>query len=457
MKKTTVLLSMMLLAGFVCMPSSLSAAGKLNGTLKLDSAAASPAPLPAAPQAKKQQWASRAEYDAFQAFVKEKDPQGRIKLIQAFIAKYPKSDFLANAYVAEMQTYVQMGSGHTGDATAAANKALADDPNNLEALSYLSFTFPYTFKPGPDASAELAKAAQNAQHGLEVLQNLQKPAGITEQQFEQYVQPKKKRAVFNVAAGFAALQQKNYNQAIKSLEAAAQDEPDNLLIYSFLGQAYYNESPREINKAIWNLAKASAMAESSNSPNAAQLKKFYSQVYEAQHGSNAGEDTLLASVKSQQSMPADFAVAPPPEHAPTGNTSIDGFYKVEDAIMVGGNTAEQNWAQLKGQPMGMVGHVDSVEPGTDPKTYLVRVDITPESQAKDGTFDIVLQDSQPGVNLLQAGDPVQFTGDIASYSTTPNFTLTLNDVKIDPSVLKMAQERKAAADQKKKAAAKKGK
>jgi tetratricopeptide (TPR) repeat protein len=460
MKKTTVLLSMMLLAGFALLPSSLSAAGKLNGTLMLKSTAASPAPVPAAPQAKKQQWASRAEYDDFQAFVKEKDPQGRIKLIQAFIAKYPKSDFLANAYVAEMQTYVQMGSAHTSDAAAAADKALGADPNNLDALSYLSFTFPYTFKPeSANASAELSKAGQNAQHGLEVLQNLQKPPGVTDEQFEAYVKPKTKRAVFNIALGFVAVQQKNYNQAIKSLEAAAQDEPSNVLIYSLLGQAYYNESPREINKAIWNLAKATTLAESGNSPNAAQLKKFYSQVYEAQHGSNAGGDKVLADAKTQQSMPAGFSVAPPPEHAKTGNVNLDAFYKIEDAIAVGGDTAEQNWEQLKGQPLGLVGHVDSVQPGPDPKTFLVRVDITPDSQGQEGTYDIVLQDSQPGVKLLQAGDALRFQGTIESYSTTPNFTLTLSSVTIDQSVLKMAQERAAAEAQKKKAAAaaKKGK
>jgi hypothetical protein len=458
MKKTTVLLSMMLLAGSACMPSSLSAAGKLNGTLMLNSAAASPVPVPAAPQAKQQQWKSRAEYDDFQAFVKETDAQGRIKLIQAFIAKYPSSDFLANAYVAEMQTYVQMGSAHTSNALAAANKALSADPNNLDALSYLSFTFPYTFKPTePNASAELTKAGQNAKHGLEVLQNLQTPPGVTEQQFEAYVKPKTKRAVFNIVAGFVALQQKNYNQAIKSLEAAAQDEPSNVLIYSFLGQAYYNESPREINKAIWNLAKATTLAESSNSPNAAQLKKFYGQVYEAQHGSNSGEDNVLADAKSQQSMPADFAVAPPPEHAKTGNVNLDAFYKIEDAIAVGGDTAEQNWAQLKGQPLGLVGHVDSVEPGADPKTYLVRVDITQDSQSKDATFDIVLEDSQPNAGDLQPGDPLQFQGTIASYTMTPNFILTLSEAKIDESVLKMARERAAAAAQKKKVAGKKGK
>jgi tetratricopeptide (TPR) repeat protein len=456
MKKTTVLFSMMLLAGLLSLPSSMSAAGKLEGTLMLFPAAASPAPVPAAAQAKAPQWSSRAEYDAYQAFVKEADAQKRISLIQDFIQKYPKSDFLGNVYVAEMQTYIQLKQ--TDEAVASAKKALGADPNSLEALSYLSLLFPYTFKAkSADASAELAQAEKDAQHGLEVLQNIQKPANVTEQQFEAYIKPKTKRAIFNAAAGFVALQQKNYNQAIKSLEAAAQDEPNNLLVYSLLGQAYYNESPREINKAVWSLARATALAESSNSPNAAQLKKSFSQVYEAQHGSNAGEDKILEQAKSSETMPADFAVAAAPEHAKTGDVNLDAFYKIEDAITVGGDTAQQNWSQLKGQPLGLVGHVDSVQPGSDPKSFLVRVDITPKSTSAEGTYDIVLQDSQPGVNLLQAGDPLQFQGNIESYSMTPNFTLTLNDVRIDESVLTMAQERKAAADQKKKGAAKKGK
>lgn len=454
MKKTTVLFSMMLLAGFFCMPNSLRAARKLAGTLGVHPSAASPAPAPAAPQAKKQQWKSRAEYDAFQAFVKEKDAKKRISLIQAFIEKYPKSDFLANAYVAEMQTYAQLSQ--TDQAIAAAKKALGADANNLDALSYLSFTFPYTFKASDgSASTELSEAKQHAQHGLEVLQNLQKPDGVSAEEFEAYVKPKTKRAVFNIALGFVAVQQKDYNQAVKSLEAAAQDEPNNVLIYSLLGQSYYNESPRDTNKAIWYLARATSLAESSNNPNATRLKKFYDELYESQHGSNAGADKVLAQAKTTSTIPADFSVAPPPEHAKTGNVNLDAFYKIEDAIAVGGDTAQQNWAQLKGQPLGLVGHVDSVQPGSDPKTYQVRVDVTPPSQSTEGTYDIVLEDSQAGVNLLQPGDPLRFQGTIASYSTDPNFTLTLSDVKIDESVLKMARERKAAADQKKKSAAKK--
>jgi TPR repeat len=452
MKKTTVLFNIMLLAGFFCAPNSLHAARKLAGTLTVHPSAASPASAPAAPQAKKPEWKSRAEYDAYQAFVKEKDPQERIKLIQGFIEKYSKSDFLANAYLAEMQTYVQMQQ--TNEAIGAAKKALSADADNLAALYYLSFTFPYTFKPSDaNASADLSEANQHAQHGLQILQNMQKPEGETEQQFDARV--KQERGAFNTAMGFAAVQQKDYNQAIKSLEAAAQDEPNNVLVYSLLGQSYYNQTPRDINKSIWYLARATSLAEDSNNPNADRLKKFYDQVYEAQHGSNAGADKILAQAKSTATLPANFSVAPPPEHAKTGNVNLDAFYKIEDAMAVGGDTAQQNWAQLKGQPLGLVGHVDSVQPGTDSNTYLVRVDVTPDSQSKEGTYDIVLQDSQPGVNLLQAGDPLRFQGNIASYSTDPNFTLTLSDVKIDESVLKMAQERAAAAAQKKKGAAKK--
>ncbi|HKT13000.1 MAG TPA: tetratricopeptide repeat protein [Terriglobia bacterium] len=457
MKKTTVLFSMMLLAGFFCIPNSLCAAHKLAGTMEVHPSAASPAPAPAAPQAKKPQWKSRDEYDAFQAFVKEKDPQKRISLIQAFVEKYGKtSDFVANAYVAEMQTYVQMSQ--TEQAIAAAKKALAADPDNLDALSYLSFTFPYTFKPSSStASADLSTAKQEAEHGLEVLQNLQKPEGVSAEQFEAYVKPKTKRAVFNTALGFVGVQQKDYNQAIKSLEAAAQDEPNNVLVYSLLGQSYYNENPRDINKAIWYLARATALAQDANNPNSDRLKKFYDQVYEAQHGSNEGADKLLAQAKTTDAIPADFKVAPPPEHAKTGNVNLDAFYKIQDAISVGGDTGQQNWTQLKGQPLGLVGHVDSVVPGSDPKTFQVRVDVTPDAQSKEGTYDIVLDDSQPGVNLLQSGDPLRFQGNIASFTTTPNFTLTLSDAKIDESVLKMAQEREAAAAQKKKGTGRRGK
>jgi hypothetical protein len=441
MKKITVLLSLGLLAGLASPPNVARAASESGRFLAAFVSSASPAPVPAAAGQKTPQWKSRDEYDAFEAFVNEKDPSKRLSLIQAFLQKYPDSDFKANAYVAEMQTDVQLNQ--TGKAIQAAKNALKASPDNLDALSYLSFTFPYTFKPSDaDSQAQLSDAESNAKHGLELLQNLQKPAGVSDDQFNTYV--KTKRAVFNIASGFAAVQLKDYGQAIKSLEAAAQDSSENVLVYSLLGQAYYEQQPRDVDKAIWYLARSVDLAQESKSPNLPQLQKFYGQVYEAQHGSNAGEEKVLAAAKDSPTPPAGFSVAPPPQHAATGDQNLDAFYKIEDALLVGGDTAQQNWTQLKGQPLGLVGHVDSVAKGSDPGTYLVRVDITPQSQSQQGTYDIVLQDSQPDAQYLQPGDPLRFQGTIASYTSNPGFVITLNDVKIDDTVLKAAAEKAKA-------------
>ncbi|MCL5006386.1 MAG: hypothetical protein M1404_07600 [Acidobacteria bacterium] len=446
MKKMTVLFSIILLAGLTSPPTVALATGEFGMNPAFSSSSASPAPVPAAADQKKPQWKSRAEYDAFEAFVNEKDPNKRLPLIQAFLQKFPDSDFKANAYVAEMQTYQQLNQ--SDKAIQAAKDALKADPDNLAALYYLSFTFPYTYKASdPDSQTQLSKAQSDAQHGLQLLQNLKKPATVSDDQFNTYV--KTNRAVFNTTIGFVAIQQKNYAQAITSLEAAGQDNPENVLVFSLLGQAYYEEQPRDVNKAIWNLARSVALAQKSNSPNLAQLQKFYSQVYEAQHGSNAGEEKVLADAGSSATPPPDFSVAPPPHHASTGNPNLDAFYKIEDALLVGGDTAQQNWSQLKGQPLGLVGHVAGVVKGGTPGTYDVRVGITPSSQSQEGSYDIVLQDSQPDARYLQPGDPIRFQGTINAYTTDPNFILTLSDSKIDETVLKAAAEKAKANAQKK--------
>jgi tetratricopeptide (TPR) repeat protein len=436
MKKTYVSLTLLFLAGIMVMPQArVYAAG---GSAPQGAAAT-----------KQPQWKSRAEYDAFEAFVKETNPSKMISLIQAFLQKFPNSDFKANAYVAEMQTYQQLNN--SAKAIKAAKNVLKADPNQLDALAYLSFAFPYTYKPtDADAATQLSEGLAEAQHGLEVLQNFQKPAGVSDAQFQAYIRPK--RAIFNTAIGFADLQKKDYADAIAPLQAAIQDRPKDPLTLSLLGQASIYSNPPDFNNGIWYLARSAALAKAANSANAAQLEQFYSQVYESRHGSNQGEKEVLAQAASSATPPAGFNVTPPPKHKPTGDKNLDAFYQLEDALIVGGDTARQNWKQLQGQPIGLVGTVDSVQAGSDPGTTLVNVDITPNAKAKQGVYNIQLQDSsQPDAKLLQPGDPVQFQGTLSAYTATPSFYLTVSDAKINDAVLKMAAERAKANQEKEKA------
>jgi len=390
--------------------------------------------------AKGPQWKTREEYDAYQAMAKETDPHKKIAAADAVIAKYPNSDFKDIAYVQEVGAYQQIGE--SDKAIDAAKKALGANPDNLDALTYLSFAFPFVYNAkAADAAAQLDQTNQYAQHGLDVLGKLQKPAQVTDEQFTTYV--KAKRAIFNNAVGFVALQKKDYASSITALKSAMTDNPTDPLTFSMLGQDYLYSNPPDSDNAIWNLARSVALAQAANSPNAAALQKFYDQVYTSRHGSNAGEADIVTQAKASATPPADFKVAPAPKHAATGNAFIDAFYNYEDSLKVGGDTAQGAWAQIKGQPFGGPGLVDSIDKQPD-GSFLVHVDITDESKA-GAAYDIDLKDSQAGCADLSKGDPIVFKGTLADYKTAPSFVLTLDNGSIDDQYLQAAADKKKAA------------
>jgi len=402
---------------------------------------------PAAPQAKAANWKSQEEYQAFTAMANEKDPNRQIAAAQAFLEKFKDSDFKYAACLAMMQSYQALGK--SDKAIESARKALEFSPDNPEALTYLCFSFPYVFSAkSPTADADLARAEGDAKHGLDVLQHLQKPAAATPQQFDDYVKPK--RAVFNTVLGFVAVQRKDYAGALTALKAAADDNPNDNLIFSLMGQAYLFSKPQDYDNAIWYLARSVALAKAANSPNAAALQKFYDQVYVSRHGSNEGESNVLTQAATSVNPPPDFKVTPAPKHAATGNQLVDNFNSWGDALKSGGDTETQQWQALKGQAFGGPGVVDSVEKGSDPNTYLVHIDITAESKAKEGTWDLELKDTtQADAKYLSKGDPVRFQGTISAYVNAPSFVLTLDPGTINQEDLDSA---KAKAEEKKKPA-----
>ncbi|HXJ94573.1 MAG TPA: hypothetical protein VMT20_17135 [Terriglobia bacterium] len=433
--RVTVLLSLAALAGWLCGGSLLRALAAPTGPRTVLDA---PAAQGAAP--KQPQWKSREEYDAFQALAKETDPHKKITLAEGVIQKYPTSDFKDAAYVQELTAYQQLGD--SAKAMDAGKKALAANPDNLDALTYLSFAFPFVYNAkASDASDQLSQAEGYAKRGLDTLGKLQKPAQVSDTQFTEYV--KAKRAIFNGTAGFVALQRKDYANAITSLKASLDDSPGDAVNNSLLGQAYYYSNPPDFNNAIWYLARSVSLGKAANSPNLAALTKFYDDVYTRRHGSNAGENDVLTQAASSLTPPADFKVAPAAKHAATGNAFVDAFYNYEDNLKAGGDTETSTWAQIKGQQFGGGGWVDNIDKAPD-GSCLVHVDITNDSKSQSGTYDIELKDSQPGCKDLSQGDPLRFTGTISAYTTTPSFVLTLDNGNINSDDLAAA-----AADKKK--------
>ncbi|PYV25986.1 MAG: hypothetical protein DMG24_08070 [Acidobacteria bacterium] len=433
--KTTLLLSLTTLVGL----GYLSTAGLTAKTPRSPAYGAQQAA--AGQQAgtpKQPNWKSTDEYNAFQAMLKEPDPQKRIGVAEAFLQKFgATTDFKDQAYQIEMVAHQQLNE--SAKAIEAAHKAVEANPDNIAALNYLSYAFPFVFKTdAADKDAQLAQAEADAKRGLETLQKLQKPANVSDDQFNQQV--KVLRANFNGALGFVALQKKDYTSAITSLKAAQEDNANDPYLTYRLGLAYLYSVPPDFDNAIWDLARADDLAKAAKSPDAANIEKFFGQVYVGRHGSDQGEQDVLTQAASSAAPPAGFKVSPPEKHKPTGNQAIDAFYSIEDSLHVGGDQAQEAFQQLKGQPLAMPGQVDSVEKGSDAGTYIVRIDVTDESKKKEGVYDIELRDPQPDAKDLAKGDLVRFEGTITAFAVTPSFYLTLEG-KINSDDLAAAAEK----------------
>src|SRR5208337_2991366 len=139
MRKLTALWSFTLLVSLVVWTPAAQAAAKPQHVLRGAFAYQWNAP-PQAAQAKKPEWKSTEEAQAYYAMANEKDLNKKASLGEAFLQKYANSDFRGNVYLVMMQTYIQLGD--TTKATDAGKKLLELDPENLDALRYLSFVFP---------------------------------------------------------------------------------------------------------------------------------------------------------------------------------------------------------------------------------------------------------------------------------------------------------------------------
>jgi tetratricopeptide (TPR) repeat protein len=378
-------------------------------------------------------WKSRDEYDAYNAMLTEKDLNKKISLAEAFLQKFSNSDFKDGAYMAEMQAYQQLGQADK--AVEAGHKAVELNPDNLDALRFLSFVFPFVYKADdPEAPAKLSRAESDAKHGLELLQKLQKPAGVSDEQFNQALRGS--RAVFNGTVGFVALQRKDYAAAITSYKAASEDNPSDWYVFYRMGLAYLYSNPHDYDHGIWYIARALDLAQAAKDPNAAEFDKYLKQTYVGYHGNDQGLQDIVTQAASSANPPEGFKVVPMEAPKHTGNPLVDAFNDMSYPLKFGGETAQKQWDALKGQPLELGGVVDSVVKGSEAGTYLVRIDILHQAKPTPGVYDIEVKDSkQPNVKNLASGDAVRFKGVMDSYTATPNVVLTVVGQVTEPDPL----------------------
>jgi tetratricopeptide (TPR) repeat protein len=158
-------------------------------------------------------------YDAFYHASVE-DPDKKILLGNAFLEKYPKSIFaeaveagLANTYFAEEDWK---------DFYAAADKALAIKPDDVDILASVGWVIPHFYNPHDDNAVEqLNKAETCEKHAIEVMAAMPKPASLTDAQFAAAKAQKASQA--HSALGLVYFRREDYANSVTELQQAMQN------------------------------------------------------------------------------------------------------------------------------------------------------------------------------------------------------------------------------------------
>ncbi len=261
--------------------------------------------LPAAAQQQKT-IKDPAEYKAYMAAYEQKDASKRAEAMQAFAAKYPQSVVRLDALEQAMAGYQQ--ANNRDKLASVSAEVLKAEPDNLRALAIQVYLL--RGRATADDTAALSELKKQSEHGLSLLANWHKPQGMSDADFGRL--KAQIGAILQGAAGFVALQAKDYAAARQHyLEAVAADANDLQNVYQ-LSIACLEEKPPQPD-GFWYVARAIALSEKNTNASVQEsIKQYAVAKYRIYHGSEDGWNELLAEAAKSPAKPADFMVKPAP-------------------------------------------------------------------------------------------------------------------------------------------------
>jgi len=173
---------------------------------------------------------------------------------EAFVLKYPQSRYRVEVYSWLVKGYY--GNGEIDKMEAAGEKELAIQPDDATTLAILGQTLPRAMNAStPEPLKRLMKAEQYSKKALELIPVLQKPAGLTDEQFT--AAKNQTSALAYSGLGLVAYRRGKYEDAIPSLEQSVKLDPTpDPVNYYLLGVA--NEKGSHFDDAIAAFTKCAS-------------------------------------------------------------------------------------------------------------------------------------------------------------------------------------------------------
>ena len=163
------------------------------------------------------------EEAAYQAFHKTtgQSADKKIRLGNAFLAKYPSDRYTEAVYEELSQTYYD--NKDLANFYVYSDKALSLFPDDVYLLALRGWVIPRAFTPEePDADKKLEQAEADERRALDLISKMPKPAGVTDEQFAQFKTGES--AVAHSGLGLAYFRKEQYGESAKELQNAIQSE-----------------------------------------------------------------------------------------------------------------------------------------------------------------------------------------------------------------------------------------
>lgn len=182
---------------------------------------------------KKESAAYKAFYDT-----NPQDVDKRIQLGEEFVKKYPSGPYAESVYTGLVQAYYMKQNWQKF--YAAADKALAINPQNADVLVTVGWVIPHMYNPkDPDAGKKLDKAEDYETRAIKGLAALQKPANLTDEQFQ--AEKAQKLAEAHSGLGLVYFRRQEFAKAASELKMATAGVPHpDPTDYFALGAALQN-------------------------------------------------------------------------------------------------------------------------------------------------------------------------------------------------------------------------
>lgn len=191
---------------------------------------------PAQPAAPAVNAAEEATYKAFFE-LKGNEFQQQIQLGEEFLKKYPESRYRGAVYSRLAQAY--LSAQQLDKLYAAGEKALELNPDNVDVLSLIAWVLPRRYNPNElDAAQKLQKTETYSKRAIELLTNLKKPEGFSEEDFARAKNDK--LSMCHSALGFVHFHRQKYAESAGEFEEATKMSPNpDPTDFYVLGLAYH--------------------------------------------------------------------------------------------------------------------------------------------------------------------------------------------------------------------------